>query len=60
MRRFLLLIEVTDKGQDAGDGSAVYTLHGADMAARQIKGQLKRYAPDGVDFNVKVTAELIP
>ena len=60
MRRYLLVIEVTDTGHDAGDGSATYTLHGADMAGRLIRGQLKRYAPDDVSFDVKLTAELLP
>ncbi len=60
MRRYLVLLEVTDNGEPDTDGAAIYTFRSASHTERWLKQQLFAARPANIHLIVRLTEELLP
>ena len=64
MRRFLVVVEVTDAGESDKDGAALYTIHGGDEAKRfvlnAIKDSIEDRDSEEISITIKLSEELLP
>lgn len=64
MRRFLVVVEVTDAAQSDKDGAALYTIHSGDQAKRFVLNAMRKFIEDSdteeISITIKLAEELLP